>query len=91
MSAPLVKQLLCIKHKSTPTLRWGQQHEQDAREMYKNTYLRSTVTKSVLVNVIDKIRGWLACSSGDLVTDPSARDALEWWSTNSPKETNNMD
>ena len=31
LSAPLVKQLLYSKHKSTPAMRWGQQHEQNAR------------------------------------------------------------
>ena len=91
-SAPLVKQLLYSKHKSTPAMRWGQQHEQDARETYRNTYMSSTVTRSGLV--IDKAHGWLACSPDDLVTDPCARDSfgvVGYKCPYSAKETNNME
>ena len=73
-SAPLVKQLLYSRHRSTTAMRWGREHEQDARETYIKTYPSNTVTESGLV--IDKDRGWLACSPDDLVTDSSARDPL---------------
>ena len=38
-SAPLVKQLLYSRYRSTTAMRWGQEHEQDARDTYyKKTY-----------------------------------------------------
>ena len=80
-----------VPHELT-AMRWGQEHEQDARDTYKKTYPSSTVTKSGLV--IDKDHGWLACSPDDLVTDPSARDPLgvvEYKCPYSAKETNNME
>ena len=70
-SAPLVKQLLYSKHRCTPAIRWGQEHEEDARQSYKNNSTTLTVTKSGLAD-----NGWLGCSPDDLVMDTSSSDQL---------------
>ena len=92
LSAPLVKRLLYSKHKSTPAMRWGQEHEQDAQEAYNSSCTSITVTKSGLM--IDKDNGWLACSPDDFVTDISAQDPLgiaEYKCPYSAKDTQTME
>ena len=58
----------------TPSLRWGREHEDVARQEYAKRNGNIELTLSGLV--IDATKGWLACSPDNLATDKQSKHGL---------------
>ena len=67
--AKLVQSLLYGNIPNAVSLRWGNDHENDARQAYLKVKKGIILTHSGLV--IDETHGWLACSPDDLAQDTS--------------------
>ena len=58
----------------TPSLRWGREHEDVARQEYAKRNGNIELTRSGLV--IDATKGWLACSPDNLAADRQSEHGL---------------
>lgn len=83
-STPVANAVKSLLYKSTsdsvPSLRWGRENEENARLEYVKEMTRRgrkiTTTKSGLV--VSQIKGYIACSPDDLVTDNDILGVAEY-------------